>query len=256
MVAVRNALSDPDVLDDTIRELVDSGDLDTEKVDPGGSFGFLIQDNGAEGLIDAAYRFCRHEPTIDTALTGTASRGHLVANIRLHSNHPFRKRPTASQRTIRAYRFRYRQLTRRVADFLQRSQWQLRSQTAPERQRVSVVVDTNDSQRLSFLRVSDSRQRPLLMVLVSIFGCVPARRSGSIREIAVSDCFQNLPIFGLAIALFPVIFILRNYAGVDVTLVERELPPQCSLLHLCGVGKVGSRPVSSSDFDEDTRFRG
>jgi len=81
MVAVRRALSDPDVLEDTIDELVSSGELDPATIDPRDPFGFLIHEEGATDLVDAAYRCCRHEPTIDTVLTGTSSRAHLAANV-------------------------------------------------------------------------------------------------------------------------------------------------------------------------------
>jgi aryl-alcohol dehydrogenase-like predicted oxidoreductase len=81
MVAVRRALSDPDVLEATVNDLVESGVLDPDEVDPRDPFGFLVHEDGAAGLIDAAYRFARHEPTVDTVLTGTASTEHLAANV-------------------------------------------------------------------------------------------------------------------------------------------------------------------------------
>ena len=43
--------------------------------------GFLIHAAGAESLIDAAYRYARHEPGIDVVLFGTSSADHLRANI-------------------------------------------------------------------------------------------------------------------------------------------------------------------------------
>ncbi len=43
--------------------------------------GFLVHEGGAESLIDAAYRFARHEPGIDVVLFGTSSVAHLEANI-------------------------------------------------------------------------------------------------------------------------------------------------------------------------------
>jgi aryl-alcohol dehydrogenase-like predicted oxidoreductase len=88
MVAVRRALSDPAALEETIRELVESGTLDPTEVDPEDPFGFLVHDEGADDLIDAAYRFARHEPTVDTVLTGTSNRDHLVANIESASKPP------------------------------------------------------------------------------------------------------------------------------------------------------------------------
>lgn len=81
MVAVRRALSDPDVLAETIDDLVSAGELDPGEIDPRNPFDFLIHEEGATDRIDAAYRFCRHESTIDTVLTGTSSREHLESNV-------------------------------------------------------------------------------------------------------------------------------------------------------------------------------
>ena len=81
MVAVRRALADPNELEEVITELIEKGNLDPTEINPSDPFGFLIHDDGAEDLIDACYRFCRHEPAIDTVLTGTSSQNHLLANI-------------------------------------------------------------------------------------------------------------------------------------------------------------------------------
>jgi len=81
MVPVRRALSDPEALAETIEELIAAGTLDPAAVDPEDPFGFLLGEDGASDLIDAAYRFARHEPTIDTVLTGTSNREHLAANV-------------------------------------------------------------------------------------------------------------------------------------------------------------------------------
>lgn len=81
MVAVRNALSNPAALEEAIDELVTMGEVDPTEVDPRDAFGFLVHEGGADDVIDAAYRFARHQPTIDTVLTGTASPEHLEANV-------------------------------------------------------------------------------------------------------------------------------------------------------------------------------
>lgn len=81
MVAVRTALSDPGALSETIDELIETGEIDPEEVDREDPFGFLIHEDGANDLIDAAYRFCRYEPAVDTVLTGTANPVHLRANV-------------------------------------------------------------------------------------------------------------------------------------------------------------------------------
>jgi L-galactose dehydrogenase len=43
--------------------------------------GFLVHQGGAESVVDAAYRFARHEPGIDVVLFGTSSIDHLRSNI-------------------------------------------------------------------------------------------------------------------------------------------------------------------------------
>ena len=43
--------------------------------------GFLIHPDSAHTIIDAAYRYCRHEPGTDVILFGTGNPKHLRSNI-------------------------------------------------------------------------------------------------------------------------------------------------------------------------------
>jgi len=43
---------------------------------------FLVDQGGAESIMDAAYRFCRHGPGIHSVLFGTGNMGHLEQNIK------------------------------------------------------------------------------------------------------------------------------------------------------------------------------
>jgi aryl-alcohol dehydrogenase-like predicted oxidoreductase len=81
MFAVRNIFSRPGLLRQTVAELVAEGKLPPDLADTGDPLGFLVHAGGAESLIDAAYRFARHEPGIDVVLFGTSSVAHLKANI-------------------------------------------------------------------------------------------------------------------------------------------------------------------------------
>jgi aryl-alcohol dehydrogenase-like predicted oxidoreductase len=81
MFAVRNIFSRPGLLQETVRELVAEGELAPELGETGDPLGFLVHEGGAESLIDAAYRFARHEPGIDVVLFGTSSADHLRVNI-------------------------------------------------------------------------------------------------------------------------------------------------------------------------------
>jgi len=42
---------------------------------------FLLAESDANSVVEAAYRFCRHEPGVDIVLTGTGSVDHLVENV-------------------------------------------------------------------------------------------------------------------------------------------------------------------------------
>jgi aryl-alcohol dehydrogenase-like predicted oxidoreductase len=81
MFAVRNVFSRPGLLRETVRGLVAEGKLPRELGKTDDPLGFLVHTAGAESLIDAAYRFARHEPGIDVVLFGTSSVAHLKANV-------------------------------------------------------------------------------------------------------------------------------------------------------------------------------
>jgi aryl-alcohol dehydrogenase-like predicted oxidoreductase len=79
MFAVRRALSDPEGLKEALDVIDKAGQLDRSKLDANDPLGFLKEDTG--GIVDAAYRFCRHEPGIHVVLTGTGNVGHLNENV-------------------------------------------------------------------------------------------------------------------------------------------------------------------------------
>jgi L-galactose dehydrogenase len=79
MFAVRDALSRPEKLRETIGELIGQGLIDPAAVEPQDPLGFVL--SAASSLPDAAYRFCRAEPGIHVVLSGTGNTKHLEANI-------------------------------------------------------------------------------------------------------------------------------------------------------------------------------
>jgi aryl-alcohol dehydrogenase-like predicted oxidoreductase len=79
MFAVRRALSTPEGLKEALDGIEKAGQLDRSKLQPDDPLGFLKADT--EGIVDAAYRFCRHEPGIDVVLTGTGNVEHLKQNV-------------------------------------------------------------------------------------------------------------------------------------------------------------------------------
>ena len=80
MFAVRRALSRPEALRELLADLVEKGGGDASLVgdDP---LGFVAAHPEVESLVQAAYRFCRHEPGAHVILTGTGNVQHLEANV-------------------------------------------------------------------------------------------------------------------------------------------------------------------------------
>ena len=81
MFVVRSIFSVPGRLQDVMRELAADGrvpDWLGEREQP---LDFLIHEGGATSVIDAAYRYARHEPGADVVLFGTGDALHLESNI-------------------------------------------------------------------------------------------------------------------------------------------------------------------------------
>jgi aryl-alcohol dehydrogenase-like predicted oxidoreductase len=81
MFVVRNVFSRPGLLERTVGELIDTGRLDGKGIDRSDPLGFLVHEGGARSIVDAAYRFVRHEPGADVVLFGTGSIEHLRSNV-------------------------------------------------------------------------------------------------------------------------------------------------------------------------------
>jgi aryl-alcohol dehydrogenase-like predicted oxidoreductase len=81
MFAVRNIFSKPERLAATMRELAHDGLVPQSLADSPNPLGFLVHEGGASSVIDAAYRFVRHEPGVDVVLFGTGDLDHLRSNI-------------------------------------------------------------------------------------------------------------------------------------------------------------------------------
>ncbi|MDF1512372.1 MAG: aldo/keto reductase [Anaerolineae bacterium] len=81
MFAVRRALSQPERLVQVIGELIQNGQVDPGDIDRDNPLGFLIHEEGALSVPDAAYRFCRDEPGTHVILSGTGNLEHMEANI-------------------------------------------------------------------------------------------------------------------------------------------------------------------------------
>ena len=81
MFAVRNIFSRPGLLQETIAALSAEGKLPKDLAREKDPLGFLVHEGGAESIIDAAYRFARHEPGINVVLFGTSSVEHMRSNV-------------------------------------------------------------------------------------------------------------------------------------------------------------------------------
>lgn len=81
MFAVRRALSQPEALVEVIEQLIESGELKEALVDRHSPLGFLQSHGEVQSIVQAAYRFCRHEPGATVVLTGTGSEDHLRENV-------------------------------------------------------------------------------------------------------------------------------------------------------------------------------
>ena len=81
MFAVRKALSRPERLQAVWAKLARKRLVDRRACNPRDPLDFLVQEGKASSIVDAAYRYCRHEPGVHVVLSGTGSADHLKANI-------------------------------------------------------------------------------------------------------------------------------------------------------------------------------
>ena len=107
MFAVRLIFSQPERLRTTLHELAASGQIPEAIADSPDTLGFLVHEGGASSIIDAAYRFCRHEPGVDVVLFGTGSIEHLRTNVAsILAGAAAGRRPGASGEPVRPSRGR------------------------------------------------------------------------------------------------------------------------------------------------------
>jgi aryl-alcohol dehydrogenase-like predicted oxidoreductase len=81
MFAVRNIFSQPGRLQATLRELAAEGQVSADLAASDDPLGFLVHESGASNVVDACYRYVRHELGVDVVLFGTGSPAHLKTNI-------------------------------------------------------------------------------------------------------------------------------------------------------------------------------
>jgi L-galactose dehydrogenase len=81
MFAVRSIFADPPRVAREMKELAQKGLLEKWLGETDDPLGFLVHPGGAANVIDAAYRFVRHEPGVDVELFGTGDAAHLRTNV-------------------------------------------------------------------------------------------------------------------------------------------------------------------------------
>ncbi len=81
MVAVRRALSKPDVLAERIAYAKDKGLIAPDSLPDGDPLGWLVRGH-VTSLPAAAYKYVASHPAMGTVLTGTANVEHLEANVK------------------------------------------------------------------------------------------------------------------------------------------------------------------------------
>jgi aryl-alcohol dehydrogenase-like predicted oxidoreductase len=81
MFAVRSIFADPPRIAREVKDLAAKGLVDKSLAATDDPLGFLVHDTGAANLIDAAYRYARHEPGVDVVLFGTGNAAHLRSNV-------------------------------------------------------------------------------------------------------------------------------------------------------------------------------
>ena len=88
MFVVRNIFSVPGRLQAEIRGQIEAGKLPAAMADDKEPLNFLLHKAGAESLLDAAYRYARHEPGCNVILFGTSDAKHMDTNVASILNPP------------------------------------------------------------------------------------------------------------------------------------------------------------------------
>ena len=81
MFAVRSMFADPPRIDREMKALAEKGLVEKWLGEGDNPLGFLVHEGGANNVIEAAYRYARHEPGVDVVLFGTGDEAHLRSNV-------------------------------------------------------------------------------------------------------------------------------------------------------------------------------
>jgi aryl-alcohol dehydrogenase-like predicted oxidoreductase len=81
MFAVRSIFADPPRIAREMKYLAEKGLVDKALGETDDPLGFLVHPGGASNVIEACYRYVRHEPGVDIVLFGTGNVEHLRTNV-------------------------------------------------------------------------------------------------------------------------------------------------------------------------------
>lgn len=82
MFAVRQALNSAENTRKAVAELIAKHEIDAASVNANDPLDFVRAAPGVKSQVEAAYRYCRHEPGAHVILMGTGSAAHLEENVR------------------------------------------------------------------------------------------------------------------------------------------------------------------------------
>jgi aryl-alcohol dehydrogenase-like predicted oxidoreductase len=99
MFAVRSIFADPPRVAREMKALAAKGLVEPWLGATDDPLGFLVHEHGAANMIEAAYRFARHEPGVDVVLFGTGDAEHLRSNVAALLKPPL---PDADRRKLAA----------------------------------------------------------------------------------------------------------------------------------------------------------
>jgi len=81
MFVVRSIFSIPGRLEETLKKLAVENKVPAWLGKSENPLDFLIHESGAESIIDAAYRYARHEPGANVILFGSGVEEHIKTNL-------------------------------------------------------------------------------------------------------------------------------------------------------------------------------
>ncbi|HTD91949.1 MAG TPA: aldo/keto reductase [Burkholderiales bacterium] len=81
MFAVRSLFSTPGRLQQDLQALVADGKVPAALAEKSQPLDFLLHDGGARDVVEAAYRYVRHQPGANVVLFGTGKAAHVASNI-------------------------------------------------------------------------------------------------------------------------------------------------------------------------------